>query len=240
LRQSPIEAPVRSRQRIRTYAAAAGMLFLAAPLRAQNAPCLRRSVVANVVDEKGNPVPGLTAADFAGRFHGKPVKILSATFDQQPRRIVILLDTSDSMRSFYLFTSDLFSATINELRSVAPTGSALAVATFSDKFQERLGFSSNWEEIEKQLAAIRTELRPAGPWKGRKVMRDSLLGGVALFGSPRQGDTIVLFSDGRDVDSQTDYHHVQRALWSSGVRLLSLLRHRTRFTPGSRQAEIAN
>src|SRR5467141_1462932 len=63
---------------------------------AQETPCLRRTVMASVT-LAGQPVASVPTSSFKGEFRGKPVRILSATRDLGPRRIVVLLDASASM-----------------------------------------------------------------------------------------------------------------------------------------------
>jgi hypothetical protein len=85
-----------SRHRVAWLALA---LLAAAPVWAQDDVCLRQSLMASVIDAKGNPVPGLDRANFSARFHGKPVNITFAELDTHTRRIIILLDASSSMSS---------------------------------------------------------------------------------------------------------------------------------------------
>src|SRR2546428_12528825 len=75
---------------------AAGLLLEAL---AQETPCLRRTVMASVT-LAGQPVASVPTSSFKGEFRGKPVRILSATRDLGPRRIVVLLDASASMAGF--------------------------------------------------------------------------------------------------------------------------------------------
>jgi len=73
------------------------LLCLAGGLRAQEPPCLQRTAVANVLTEAGQQVADVPASSFRGTFRGKPVRVVSATRDLGPRRIVVLLDASGSM-----------------------------------------------------------------------------------------------------------------------------------------------
>jgi VWA domain-containing protein len=214
---------VRSRQRIRAYAAAAGMLFLAAPLRAQNAPCLRRTVVANVVDEKGNPLPGLTAADFQAKFRGKPVKILSATFDQQPRRILILLDTSGSMEEHFRNRHVPIIDALRLFVARAAPGDFLAFATFSKALQTRVDFSRIRDPFEVQFQAIQPKKEKHSGGARRTALWDALVAAAVLFQSPKAGDTIVLISDGGDNESKVSAENAEKTLLGAGVRLFVLL-----------------
>ena len=56
-----------------------------------------QSIAVQVVDKKGNFVPGLTASDFTLLEDGRPQKIAFFGADQQPASVAILLDSSSSM-----------------------------------------------------------------------------------------------------------------------------------------------
>src|SRR2546425_7654913 len=56
---------------------------------AQETPCLRRTVMASVLTLAGQPVASVPTSSFKGEFRRKPVRILSATRDLGPRRIVV-------------------------------------------------------------------------------------------------------------------------------------------------------
>lgn len=217
--QRLIEAPVRSRQKIRAYAAAAVMLFFAAPLRAQNAPCLRRTVVANVVDEKGNPVPGFTPADFQAKFRGKPVKILSATFDQQPRRIVVLLDTRSSPLESESNGIVGVHEVIRGLISAAAPATSFALATFPRNFRNPAEFSSDGKGLEEQIEIIRTERKRKALGKSEITLWNSILAVVSSFDPPRPGDTIFLVSAGTLGESKKMLQQVLSGLLNAGIRL---------------------
>src|SRR3972149_2012270 len=89
--------------KLRALLAVPLLLLVGAALEALAQACtceggpLRRTLAVNVLDEQGNQVSGLTAANFRAEFRGQPVKILSAALDTQPRRIVLLVDVSESM-----------------------------------------------------------------------------------------------------------------------------------------------
>jgi acyl-CoA synthetase (NDP forming) len=73
------------------------LLWVVSNRPAQEPPCSQRTVLATVIDKPGNPVRGLSAANFRGEFRGHTVQIISATLDTRPRRIVLLVDASGSM-----------------------------------------------------------------------------------------------------------------------------------------------
>src|ERR1700728_4423285 len=73
------------------------VLFVTGSQLAQTDPCARRSVPVNVVDDRGQPVAGLTENNFTGSVRHQPVKIVSVRPDGKARRVLIVLDASGSM-----------------------------------------------------------------------------------------------------------------------------------------------
>jgi VWFA-related protein len=56
-------------------------------------------IYASVLDQKGNPVPGLTAKDFIVREDGQSREILRVAKDEDPLQIALLVDNSVDMRN---------------------------------------------------------------------------------------------------------------------------------------------
>jgi hypothetical protein len=194
-------------------------LVLAGFLPAHEAPCLRRTVAVNVVDEKGNPVPGFTAADFRAKFRGKPVKILSATLDQQPRRIVVLLDTRSS--PFESESNGIVGVheVIRGLISAAAPATSFALVTFPRNFRNPTEFSIDGKELEEQIEIIRTEKKRKALGKSEITLWNSILAVVSSLDPPHPGDTIFLVSAGMPGGSKKTLQQVLSGLLNAGIRL---------------------
>ena len=77
------------------------VVTLSGSIQAQQDHCLNRTIAVNVLSEDVHVVEGLSAKNFRGKVHGHPVEIVSVNRDSGPRRIVIVLDASGSMRDFW-------------------------------------------------------------------------------------------------------------------------------------------
>ena len=77
------------------------VVTLSGSIQAQQDPCLNRTVAVNVLSEDVHVVEGLSAQNFRGKVHGHRVEIVSVNRDSGPRRIVIVLDASGSMRDVW-------------------------------------------------------------------------------------------------------------------------------------------
>src|SRR3990167_3518790 len=132
--------------KLRALLAVPLLLLVGAALEALAQACTveggprRRTLAVNVLDEQGNQVSGLTASNFRAEFRGQPVKILSATLDTRPRRIVILLDTSGSMAA-RVGKWELATAAAEDFLRWGPADSSIALVTFGEKVEQRIGFS---------------------------------------------------------------------------------------------------
>jgi hypothetical protein len=195
-------------------------LIAAAPVRAQEDACRRQSLMASVMDAKGNPVPGLGRADFSARFRGKPVNITFAELDTHTRRIVILLDASGSMLADH-WKPALDAA--DDLLTKVPVRIPIALAVFSDKVEKKVGFSQGRAAIEAELAALRARHKAMLKSEPHTALWDSVLDALGMFGTPHLGDVIYAITDGEDNKSKYDYGKVEQVLASSGIRLFALL-----------------
>ena len=175
-----------------TIAIGVAVVCLAAtpPLWGQDGACLQRVVVVNVVDEEGNPVKGLTAADFRGKFRGKPVKIVSVEPASDAPRIVVLLDVSDSMTEGNRL--ELARTAAADLISDVPKGQRIALLLFSEEVTQKVGFGENRGFL---LARVARADHEASGKKRRTALLDAILEALAVLGTPQSGDAIYVITD---------------------------------------------
>jgi len=187
-------------------------------------------VVANVLTEAGQPVADVPASSFRGTFRGKPVRVLSATQDPGPRRIVVMLDASGSMGQ-PPGKWQLAHGAAREIVLTSPAEYQIAFLIFADKVDRVVGFPEGRKAATDGLAA----LEPGRGWipKGKTALFDAILEGLELLGSARPGDVIYVITDGEDSASRAKPDKVERALLATRVRLfaLGLLDPRARGLP---------
>ena len=215
------------------------LLWVVSSLPAQEPPCSQRTVLATVIDREGNPVRGLTAANFRGEFRGHPVQIVSATLDTRPRRIVVLVDASGSMTEADS-RKKWDTAKMIALDFLASTKSSVSLLTFSTTVLEKVGFESDTTNRAKKAAAIdRARKEPA---KGirKTALYDAVKAALTDLSPPSQGDVIYAITDGGDYASRTRLAEVQKALLTSEVRLFAFLILTYRFPVAPEEAEGPN
>lgn len=185
-------------------------------LPAQENPCLTRTVPVNVTTNDYRVVSGLTSANFRGKFRGHPVEIISVKYDTGPRRIVILLDASGSMK--YAWEAEL--GTAQNIVLQAPPKDSFAVLAFGDGTSYmRIGFGKDPKDLVNGLG----RMTRVGKAYGKTAMLDALLEAVNMSRPLRMGDALLLISDGGDNASRSDPAQSQSVLLSSGVRLFALI-----------------
>ncbi len=199
------------------------LVFSVARLPAQEATCIRHTVVVNVLDREGFPIAGFTEKDFNGEFRGKPVRILSAAIDERPKRIVVLLDASGSMLAYPDGKWKLALEAVRNIFASAPVGTSLALLVFGTKIDEKVGFAEGRAAAVQKLKALEPGRKAFGKGERRTALFDAILEGLSLLGSPQPGDVIYAITDGGENRSHNKARKVEQAVLSAGVRLDVLL-----------------
>jgi len=201
----------------RLLGALVGALLLAAAAAPQ-APASgpeRRVFAVSVVDAYGNPVPGLTAANFLGEYRGQPVRILSAAEDLHPRRIVVLVDTSSSMQRGKAW-SLAWTAAKDVVMALAPDNE-LVLMTVAEKVYGHAVFSRHSPaELSELVAQAEATAKTSG--RANTALFDGMI--KALHGFPPSGfaDVLWVISDMADRSSLADGRDVELELARSHVR----------------------
>ncbi|MCI0658831.1 MAG: VWA domain-containing protein, partial [Acidobacteria bacterium] len=186
--------------------------FFAQPSWAQGKQ--EKVVAVNVLDEQGRQVTGLTAENFRGKYRGKPVKIVSATWDAGPRRIVILLDRSSSM-----FWGDKWKVARKAAEDVVfygPPGNDVAMVLFGMQPEEVVGFDRGRSGVAQRLGEL-MQSREEG--RGRTGLFNALLEGVRLLEPSQTGDTLYVVTDAGENASRMKRKTLERAVFCSGARV---------------------
>jgi len=163
--------------------------------RRQQPPAVFRSGIEVVeldvsVMRGGQPVPGLSAADFVLTDNGVAQQVQSVTLDRLPLSVTMVLDTSESVAGDRL--AHLVQAG-EGLTAALHADDRAALITFSNAVDERVGMTADLEAIRSSLRAIRGA--------GATALRDAVH--LALELQPRDGTRplVLVFTDGRDTAS---------------------------------------
>jgi hypothetical protein len=215
-------------------------LVLTVPLAAQENSCLHRTLPFNILDSRMRLIRISDASYFQGKLGRAPVKILSVSRDNRPRRIVIMLDTSGSMlgdppgRKWQL--AQFVAAHIAKAK--LPNNS-LALLLFSDQVNQEVDFSEGDSAVERRLLEIEADANFAKKQlRGKTALRDAVLSALRLLCDPGYANSIYIITDGGDNESRNRFQQVRDDLVRSGVRLYVTLLTSVRLMPDEQSGLI--
>ncbi len=168
-------------------------------------------VTVNAVDARtGKPVGGLTAADFQVLEDGKRQEMLHFEREEVPASVLILLDTSTSMRGLMPAVRE---AAIRLIRSLRPVDE-VHVATFDDRYRLLCDFTTDHDEAVRALAELHDGNETALNW--------ALYTATRMLERRHERDTerrrvLVLMSDGENTHDSLATEVVIDALRRSPV-----------------------
>jgi hypothetical protein len=212
---------------------------VASPVRSQEEQCLARSMPIIVRDVNSLPVKGMTPQDLVARVNGKLVSIVSVAVDSRPRRVVILLDTSGSMRG----DPDHWKLPLDVAVHVARSSSSnthLAFLTFDDAVHNVIDFTGDNSAVLGQLNRMSNgEAFSKKDIHGHTALYDAVYYGRQLLKNSSSADLLFVISDGDDNESSLNSGALERILIESGVRLFAVrMRDLTNLSSARRLDEM--
>ena len=189
-------------------------------------PCTRRTIAVSVTDKNGEPVTGLTAADFRGEFRGQPVQILSVTTRIFPMRIVVVLDRSGSMQDKWAVVMEA----ARHIYAIAPSDVSLGLILFNDVVTDKLYFENPRAAVINALVEAEKQ---KGAAKGRTALLDALGAALDMNPQPLPADVIYVIADGEENRSRTKYGELEKRLLASDMRVFAFEIY-TPFSPRNR------
>jgi len=192
------------------------------PLRAQDSDCARRWVPVDVIGRDGTILTELQVSSIQGSLRGVPVKILSASWDEQPRRVLVLLDGSGSMtgatavRGLALNVADQVAAQM-------PQTAQVGLAVFSVQIDQTVAFTTDRQAFHLTLVQMAADTKPSPKGRYFTALRDAMVRSLPLFGRPQEGDVLYVITDGADNWSDIRWGGLQAAILEARVRVFAML-----------------
>jgi len=183
--------------------------------RAQQPDCTDRIISVSFLNDKLLPLPEIMPTDLRAAVRGKPVTVLSIAPDQRPHRIVLLLDSSGSMRSRWPTTTSLAEALFSEDAG----DTQFALMTFGRAVTNTIKFSDGNAAVKHELDVVAQSSYRQTEVQGMSAIRDAIGSALQLFDHPTSADAIYLVTDGSDNLSKHGPEYTERILASSSVRL---------------------
>lgn len=180
---------------------------------AQQAACKAVEVPVGVVSMTGGVFRGLAAEDFIGRVQKKPVAVKSLTYDDGPRRVLIVADASKKL------SSDTRKAETEMLQVL------LAGGRPQDQFALMVARGPGQDvKFTTDHAAITQGLNEPGDGKRGKEpgVLDTVMTGIEWFGEPQSGDAIVVMAADLEGNHKANAKQVAKALETNHIRMFGL------------------
>jgi hypothetical protein len=172
----------------------------------------QRVVAVNVIDRGGGQSDALAATSFRGELRGQQVKVLSARLDSSPRRIAVLVDTSQSMTDDREAFALAWKAAEDALDSLA-SEHMVALFTLGDALRQHTQLTGDRRLLRDALTQARQE------GGGNSGLYDGMVGASQCFSTPGFGDALYVVTDGEDTSSSQLSTQAERTLARTGIRV---------------------
>jgi len=150
------------------------------------------------------------------KLHGKPAQITGFGLDVAPRRVIVLLDTSGSMRGVGIDSWKLVPKLGAYATDILPADASIAVDTVNENPQ--IGSFGDRTQARARILAITRE-----SIYGRTPLFDTIHKVLLKLGPPLFGDILYLITDGGDDVSKLNEQNVINELASRGIRVFVIL-----------------
>ena len=174
--------------------------------------CKAVELPVGVISVTGDVFRGLAAEDFAAHIQKKPVSLKSLTYDEGPRRVLIVVDTNRKL------SADTRKA--EGIMVEALLGSARPEDTFALLPARGPGRDTDFTKDRRVLS----EAIGGGDnkeVKDRGVL-DAVMAGIEHFGAPQNGDAIVVIAADLEGNHKSNARMVAKALEEHRIRLFGL------------------
>ncbi|MBZ5543683.1 MAG: hypothetical protein LAO07_08390 [Acidobacteriia bacterium] len=160
------------------------------------------------------PVTNLSADAFVARDKKGPIRVLSATYDRGPRRVILVAENGKKMPAA---ARKIEAAVISDVLSKARTEDSFALLTARGPRVD-LHFGSSREAI--RAAAEQLENPPRGkPGKGGVL--DAVLEATTWFQPPRAGDSIFVLALHAESKHRASFSEVRATLAVGHIRVFA-------------------
>lgn len=180
---------------------------------AQQTACKSVEVPVGVISLSGDAFRGLAAEDFVGKLQKKSVSIKTLTYDDGPRRVLIVVDTSKNL------STDSRRAETEMIKVLLANGRP------EDTFGIMAARGPGQDvKFTADHAAITQALTQPGDGKRGKDpgVLDTVMVGIEWFGEPRSGDAIVVIAAGLEGNHRSNARLVAKELEKNHIRMFGL------------------
>ncbi|HYL92406.1 MAG TPA: hypothetical protein VEW69_04545 [Alphaproteobacteria bacterium] len=169
-----------------------------------------KDIPVGAISGSGDSFRGLTAADFSGHIAKTPVAVKTVTFDDGPRRILIVMENGNKVSGNSKKAEAQMLSTM--LESGRPEDSFGLILTHGTERAAKFG---------EQRAKLNELLSREADAKGGKEIGvlDAIAEGIDWFGAPQPGDAIIVVAVSLDGRQKTNHKAVAKALEEHHIRM---------------------
>jgi hypothetical protein len=169
-------------------------------------------VPVSVINVNGENFRGLKADDFNGKGLKNPVAVKTVTFDDGPRRVLLVVDTGKKINSNYR------KAEIEMLNAMVAAGrpgdSFAVIVTHGTNRGAKFGEdSAKFKEVLSQDFEAKSD---------SVGVLDAMMEGMEWFGAPVNGDSIVAIAFDLEGSKKTNPKSIAKALEDRRIRMFGL------------------
>ncbi len=191
-------------------------LFVALPgvVFCQQSACKAVELPVGVISASGDVFRGLAAEDFVGHTQKKPVSVKALTYDDGPRRVLLVVDTNKKL------SEDTRKAEVEMIQALA--ASVRPEDTLALMVARGPGRDVNFTADRSLISqAIRQD---ADGKRGKEAgVLDTIMTGIEWFGAPQAGDAIVVMAaDLAAGNRKANAKQVAKALEEHHIRMFGL------------------
>jgi hypothetical protein len=199
----------------RIFSALSVVLVFSSLGAGQQSACKSSEIPINVISASGDIFRGLAAEDFVARLQKKPVTVKLVTFDDGPRRVLIVVDVNKKLSSDSRKAQGEMLRTI--LDNARPQDTFALIPTHGRGPQVK--FTADRSAIKMALGWDN------GPDNGKEKelgVLDGVLAGMEWFGTPQSGDSIVVMAADMEGNHKANARLVASALEEKRIRMFGL------------------
>jgi uncharacterized protein with von Willebrand factor type A (vWA) domain len=171
------------------------------------------------VNRNGGIVSNLDSSSFQAILRHRPVKILSAAWEEQPRRVLILLDASGSMSKTAERALALDGA--DQLLAQMPPKTQIGLAVFSETITQTVSLTTDRQALHEKLKDVTGRRYPCPKGKCQTALLDAVFESLTNFETPQEGNVLYVISDGGENASHRTWRVVEDAVLAAGVRVFA-------------------
>jgi hypothetical protein len=189
------------------------LVALSSPSFSQQTACKSVEIPVGVISVSGNVFRGLAPEDFIGHLQKKQVAVKALTYDDGPRRVLLVVDTSKKLSAD---TRKAETEMIQVLLAEAQPADTYGIMAARGPGQD-VKFTADHLAITQALGQTGDGKRGKEPG-----VLDTVMVGIEWFGPPQPGDAIVVIAADLEGNHKTNAKLVAKALETNHIRMFGL------------------